>query len=45
MAIMDQPTIEYIVSLLKNIDYGSIAITIYDGQIKQVDSTEKIRFK
>lgn len=29
---------------LKNVQYGSIVITIHDGEITQVDTTEKKRF-
>jgi len=29
---------------LRNLQYGSIVITIHDGEITQVDTTEKKRF-
>lgn len=36
--------IDHIVSSIKDIQYGSIVITIHDGEITQVDITEKKRF-
>ncbi|HWO98482.1 MAG TPA: YezD family protein [Bacillus sp. (in: firmicutes)] len=44
MAIVDQEKVDYILTLLKNIEYGSLLITIHDGQITQIDHTEKNRF-
>ena len=44
MAALDQERIDYIVEMLKAIDYGSVVITIHDGKIIQVDTTEKNRF-
>ncbi len=29
---------------LKNVQYGSIVITIHDGEVTQIDTTEKKRF-
>lgn len=44
MAKHDELTIDYIKDELKNIDYGSIVITIHDGKITQIDKNEKKRF-
>jgi hypothetical protein len=44
MAIVDKEKMEYILALLKKLEYGSLVITIHDGQITQIDSTEKNRF-
>jgi hypothetical protein len=44
MAVVDQEKINYILSILKSMEYGSVLITVHDGQITQVDSTEKNRF-
>ncbi|UOR12125.1 YezD family protein [Halobacillus amylolyticus] len=33
-----------IVSALENIEYGSVAITVHDGEITQIDYTEKKRY-
>ena len=30
--------------ILKNLQYGSIVITIHDGEVTQIDTTEKKRF-
>ncbi|NGY86307.1 YezD family protein [Bacillus megaterium] len=44
MASITQEKLDYIVKLLTEINYGSVLITLHDGQITQVDSTEKNRF-
>ena len=44
MATIDQEKIDYIVGMLQDIKYGSLVITIHEGQVIQVDSTEKKRF-
>ncbi|MBS4205365.1 YezD family protein [Lederbergia citrea] len=44
MTTHDELTIDYIREELKNIDYGSIVITIHDGRITQIDKNEKKRF-
>jgi len=36
--------ISEISDILKNLQYGSIVITIHDGEITQIDTTEKKRF-
>lgn len=44
MAAIDQEKIDYIVGMLQDIKYGSLVITIHEGQVIQVDHTEKKRF-
>ncbi|MGE7602125.1 DUF2292 domain-containing protein [Peribacillus sp. NPDC097675] len=36
--------IKHIISSLEELQYGSIIITVHDGEITQVDTTEKKRF-
>ncbi|MFS0645779.1 YezD family protein [Siminovitchia sp. 179-K 8D1 HS] len=45
MAKVETNTIEDIVSALKKIEYGSLVITVHDGEITQIDATEKKRYK
>lgn len=45
MASITQEKLDYIVKLLTEINYGSVLITLHDGQITQVDSTEKTAFQ
>jgi hypothetical protein len=44
MAIVDQAKANYILSTLKGMEYGSLVITVHDGNITQIDKTEKTRF-
>ncbi|OIK13682.1 DUF2292 domain-containing protein [Peribacillus sp. B-H-3] len=41
---MDESKIKYILSSLKELEFGSILITVHDGEITQIDTTEKKRF-
>ncbi|MBK5459671.1 YezD family protein [Peribacillus sp. NPDC060186] len=36
--------IRHIISSLEDLQYGSVIITVHDGEITQVDTTEKKRF-
>ncbi|MFJ7677436.1 YezD family protein [Peribacillus sp. NPDC097198] len=36
--------IKHIISSLEGLQYGSVIITVHDGEITQVDTTEKKRF-
>ncbi|MFI9224449.1 DUF2292 domain-containing protein [Peribacillus castrilensis] len=36
--------IRHIISRLEDLQYGSVLITVHDGEITQVDTTEKKRF-
>lgn len=44
MAIVDQAKANFILSTLKSMEYGSVMITVHDGNITQIDKTEKTRF-
>ena len=44
MAVADKEKLESILTMIKNLDYGSLHITIHAGSILQIDCTEKIRF-
>lgn len=44
MRKVDDLKLEYIISELKKLDYGSLVITVHDGDITQIDITEKKRF-
>lgn len=44
MAVVDQAKVNFILSTLKNMEYGSVIITVHDGTITQIDKTEKTRF-
>jgi hypothetical protein len=45
MAVVDQAKMNLILSTIKNIEYGSVTITVHDGSITQIDKTEKTRFE
>ncbi|WP_176541238.1 MULTISPECIES: YezD family protein [unclassified Bacillus (in: firmicutes)] len=45
MTLVDQERTKVILEALKNIQYGSLTITIHDGAITQIDRTEKTRFE
>lgn len=44
MAKVDEAKLEHIIATLENIQYGSVEITVHNGEIMQVDTTEKKRF-
>lgn len=44
MAKVDKEKIDYILHMLKKLEYGSLVITIHAGHITQIDRTEKSRF-
>mgnify|MGYP001245880177 FL=1 len=44
MSKLYEEHLEYLNESLEEIDYGTILITVYDGQITQIDATEKKRF-
>lgn len=44
MAVVDKEKLESILTMLKNLEYGSLLITIHAGSITQIDRTEKFRF-
>jgi hypothetical protein len=41
---VDQQIIEKIISLLENIDFGTVQITVHDSQVTQIEKNEKYRF-
>lgn len=41
---IDEEKIRYILSTLNRLEYGSVVITVHDGDITQVDITQKKRF-
>lgn len=41
---LDDEKLKYLTSSLNNIDFGSVIITVHNGQITQIDTTEKKRF-
>nr|WP_309100560.1 YezD family protein [Fredinandcohnia onubensis] len=44
MAQLDESKVKHILSTLEKLDFGSIVITVHNGEITQIDSTEKKRF-
>ena len=44
MGEIEETKIDEIISVLQNLQYGSVVITVHDGEITQVDTTEKKRF-
>lgn len=40
----DRTKIEHILAKLEELEYGSLTITVHDGNITQIDTTEKKRF-
>jgi hypothetical protein len=44
MALIDKEKIDYILALLKKLEYGSLVITVHTGHITQIDSIVKNRF-
>ncbi|CDQ38931.1 MULTISPECIES: YezD family protein [Virgibacillus] len=44
MARIDDKKINDITEALEKIEFGSLAITIHEGEITQIDTTEKKRY-
>ena len=40
----DDLKLDFIISELKKLNYGSLVITVHEGEITQIDITEKKRF-
>jgi hypothetical protein len=40
----DEKKIHHIVHTLEKLEYGSVVITVHDGEITQIETTEKKRF-
>ncbi|WLV25044.1 YezD family protein [Aciduricibacillus chroicocephali] len=44
MAKVDEKKLQYILSVIEELEYGAVSITIHENEITQIDSTEKKRF-
>ncbi|RFB15317.1 DUF2292 domain-containing protein [Bacillus sp. HNG] len=44
MAKLDESKVTHILSTLENLEFGSVVITVHNGEITQIDATEKKRF-
>ncbi|MDR4887745.1 YezD family protein [Fredinandcohnia sp. QZ13] len=44
MAKLEEQKVKHILSTLENLEFGSIVITVHNGEITQIDATEKKRF-
>ncbi|MFS0820269.1 YezD family protein [Bacillus sp. 1P02SD] len=44
MAKLDESKVKHILSTLENLEFGSVVITVHNGEITQIDATEKKRF-
>ncbi|UFT98932.1 YezD family protein [Radiobacillus kanasensis] len=44
MAKKDEAKLNHILATLRDLEYGSVVITVHDGEITQIDTTEKKRF-
>lgn len=44
MSKLDEAQLEHLRASLQDLEYGSILITVHDGFITQIDTTEKKRF-
>ncbi|MFD2445422.1 YezD family protein [Bacillus sp. CGMCC 1.16607] len=44
MKEINQKTLDHIIDTLKKLEFGSVVVTVHDGKITQVESTEKRRF-
>ena len=45
MAVVDPVKVNFILSTLKDMEYGSVIITVHDGNITQIDKAEKTQFR
>lgn len=44
MSKLDEVQWQYLKKSLDEMEYGSVVITVHDGRVKQIDTTEKKRF-
>ncbi|MED4014622.1 YezD family protein [Sutcliffiella cohnii] len=44
MAKLEESKVKHILSTLESLEYGTIEVTVHNGQITQIDTTEKKRF-
>jgi len=42
---LDEKQLEYLTNSLREMEYGSVVITVHDGYVTQIVSTEKRRFQ
>lgn len=45
MSRLNDEQLDYVLESLHDIDFGTIQITVHEGQITQIDTTEKKRFQ
>ncbi|MEI3607753.1 YezD family protein [Pseudogracilibacillus sp. SE30717A] len=45
MSKLDDAQKDFLTASLREIDYGSVVITVHDGQVTQIDTTVKKRFQ
>ncbi|WP_152655510.1 YezD family protein [Oceanobacillus sp. CFH 90083] len=45
MNVLEEDKVKTVLRLLDEIEFGSLSITVHNGQITQVDRTEKKRFE
>lgn len=41
---IDQEVIDKIISILENMEFGTVQITVHDSQVTQIEKGEKYRF-
>ena len=44
MAKLEESKVKHILSTLESLEFGTIEVTVHNGQITQIDTTEKKRF-
>lgn len=44
MSELNDEQLEYVLETLQDIDFGTVHIVVHNGQITQIDTTEKKRF-
>ncbi|MFD2923415.1 DUF2292 domain-containing protein [Halobacillus naozhouensis] len=44
MAEIDERKIKDIVSRLERLEFGSLVVTVHNGEVTQIDTTEKQRY-
>lgn len=44
MARIDDGKLAYMINKLRELEYGTVTVTVHDGEITQIESTEKKRF-
>ncbi|GER67734.1 hypothetical protein BpJC7_28430 [Weizmannia acidilactici] len=44
MAYIDESRLTHIIESLKKLEFGTVIISIHEGSITQIETTEKVRF-